>query len=377
MNEFNVLLAAATNGTPSGSLFDALFARYIAPQESWCELESPLPITILAAGEDLIDYLIYGNTVQNGTPTPENPIMPSGCGERTENLLDVSQIKKIGTYHQSGKYTFECDENTTYMFLSSISMQAVYVYGDADYSSDRIAIAYSTGSISFNTGARSTVYIRFDLDKTSDDYRTANLMLVEGSTAPTSYIPFGYKLPLTSAGQDVDIYLGEVPTTRRIKKLVLTGEENWLKSTSRQGSMYISIRDNIVGGQSICDRATNALGINDYTFGKIYMEKASSITNFLNIWLFDNNISVADFKSYLAAQYQAGTPVTVWYVLEEPEAAVVNEPLMKIGDYADTLSMEQAGVSIPTNKGETIIDYNPSTTPAVEPEKMYIKYKPQ
>lgn len=63
MNEFNVLLAAATNGTPSGSLFDALFARYIAPQESWRELESPLPITILAAGEDLIDYRIFGNTV--------------------------------------------------------------------------------------------------------------------------------------------------------------------------------------------------------------------------------------------------------------------------------------------------------------------------
>ena len=30
--------------------------------------------------------------------------------------------------------------------------------------------------------------------------------------------------------------------------------------------------------------------------------------------------------------------------------------------------------ALPTIQGETIIDYNPSTTPAVEPEKMYIKY---
>ena len=33
--------------------------------------------------------------------------------------------------------------------------------------------------------------------------------------------------------------------------------------------------------------------------------------------------------------------------------------------------------ALPTIRGETIIDYNPSTTPAVEPEKMYVKYKPQ
>ena len=33
-------------------------------------------------------------------------------------------------------------------------------------------------------------------------------MFVEGSTAPTSYIPYGYKLPLTSAGQGVNVYIG-------------------------------------------------------------------------------------------------------------------------------------------------------------------------
>ena len=36
-----------------------------------------------------------------------------------------------------------------------------------------------------------------------------------------------YKLPLTCGGTEYPIYLGQVPTTRRIKKLVLTGEEDW------------------------------------------------------------------------------------------------------------------------------------------------------
>ena len=49
----------------------------------------------------------------------------------------------------------------------------------------------------------------------------------------------------------------------------------------------------------------------------------------------------------------------------------VNEPLMKIGGYADTLSMEQAGVQIPTLNGTTVIDVDT----AVKPTEMYIKYK--
>ena len=81
--------------------------------------------------------------------------------------------------------------------------------------------------------------------------------------------------------------------------------------------------------------------------------------------------AIADFKSYLAQQYAAGTPVTVWYVLSTEETAVVNEPLMKIGDYADTLSMEQAGVRIPTANGSTTLDVE--TT--VKPSEVYIKYR--
>jgi hypothetical protein len=80
---------------------------------------------------------------------------------------------------------------------------------------------------------------------------------------------------------------------------------------------------------------------------------------------------LAAFKQWLAAQYANGTPVTVWYVLAEPETGIVNEPLMKIGDYADTISMEQAGVQIPTLNGQTVIDVD--TT--LKPSEVYIKYQ--
>jgi hypothetical protein len=78
-----------------------------------------------------------------------------------------------------------------------------------------------------------------------------------------------------------------------------------------------------------------------------------------------------DFKAWIAQQYTNGTPVTVWYVLATPETAVVNEPLMKIGDYADTLSKAQAGVEIPTARGTNTLD----VLTDVKPSEIYIKYK--
>lgn len=92
-----------------------------------------------------------------------------------------------------------------------------------------------------------------------------------------------------------------------------------------------------------------------------------------NLWFnqFDSSTTVEELKSYLASQYAAGTPVCVWYVLKEPTTGIVNEPLRKIGDYADTVSMEQAQVQIPTNRGLTTIDV--ATT--LKPSQAYIKYR--
>lgn len=56
-------------------------------------------------------------------------------------------------------------------------------------------------------------------------------MLNLGSTA-LPYEPYGYKLPLTVNSTAYPIYLGEAQTTRKIKKLVLTGGEDWVYSSS-------------------------------------------------------------------------------------------------------------------------------------------------
>lgn len=195
-------------------------------------------------------------------------------------------------------------------------------------------------------------------------YNASNIMLNTGSTA-FPYEPYGYKIPISSNSTTTPIYLGEVPTTRKIKKLVLDGTEGWSVSGSGDAArFYINIADAVGSSSLYCTHFTNGI---QTTSGNCEITASKNL-------VFNNSgiaTTTANWKTWLSTQYAAGTPVTVWYVLAEPTTGIVNEPLRKIGDYADTVSYEQAGVQIPTNRGNTVIDVE--TT--LKPSQMYIKYK--
>lgn len=149
-----------------------------------------------------------------------------------------------------------------------------------------------------------------------------------------------YKLPITCGGVTSNIYLGTQQTTRMIKKLVLKGEETWYSSSYYTGAVYA------YNSQFPGISPNNAVFCSHLLYATEDYRKGTCNTDYnsVGLWMFDTVTSPSAFKSYLAAQYAAGTPVTVWYVLDNPETGIVNEPLMKIGDYADTVSV----TSIPT-----------------------------
>lgn len=221
------------------------------------------PLRYIGNGRPLTDYLISGNTVQDGTPTPENPVPVVGCGTDT-----------------AGEWTF----------------------------------------------------------------------------------------PLTVNDTEYPIYLGTVPTMRRIKKLVLTGEENWqlVNRIESVGGQYfnrsIGTQERTEFGKMLCSHYIVANPYDRLTACCVLANYSQGIDVRVNNPSTESNID--NFKAYLAAQYAAGTPVTVWYVLETPKTAVVNEPLMKIGDYADTVSAEQAGVTIPTVSGANVLDVPTEVPPS-------------
>lgn len=180
-----------------------------------------------------------------------------------------------------------------------------------------------------------------------------------------------YKIPISSAGQTTSIYLGETQTTRKIKKQVLTGQENWENNINPtlfgvQGLLNLSpFIPKVLAycTQYVYNPIQSGLSTGMVN-GEFALQKSTTIYN-----LFIRNTdytSLSDFKDYLRQQYAAGTPVCVWYVLETAETGIVNEQLMKIGDYTDEVN----GISIPTTDGASTL----SVDTTVQPSEVSVNY---
>ena len=188
-------------------------------------------------------------------------------------------------------------------------------------------------------------------DSTCSPNDFQNIMLTPSSTLP--------------------VYLGEVPTVRRIKKLVLDGTEAWYFNDANH-VFYMLVSDAMTIENYISSMCTHYKAVqNKNVYANMNDGECCIRGNDRYLWIRDNSIADANgFKTFLAAQYANGTPVTVWYVLATPTTDIINEPLCKIGDYADELQSENAGVSIPTAKGANTLMVGGD----LQPSEMTITY---
>lgn len=308
---------------------------------------------------------LKGNEEHTGTPTPDSPIMPEGCGERTENLaygrINGVNISPEGIIARLGGYDVAIGHvESGVVYTVNSYVLAFYtnepVLGSVSYDSTRIVETVGT-PMTFT--APITGYVAFRLNSGEQ------AMLNTGSTA-LPYEPFGVKIPISSAGQTTPVYLGQVQTVRQIKKLVLTGEEAiyiYSGSASRIG-FYIILSDMMSNARhnGFCTHfipqiTPNGSAINGVTFGagNKYVFFTFSVDTATELNLTD----IDSIKAYLAQQYANGTPVTAWYVLETAETGIINEPLMRIGDYADSLT-----TSVSCTAGENSFDVDTTVVPS-------------
>lgn len=340
----------------------------------------------------LSDWELFGNTEVSGTPSPDSPITPQGTGERTGNLFvfpftgylycaGSGQNRTVNETIYKRASVFKVEPNTTYTFSGKRS-GAKDTYGRLFLFDKKPAIGvisthfYSfrnDSSITFTTESNEA-WCLVQNDDVSEIDVNYQMMLNEGSEA-IPYEPYGYKIPISSAGQTTPIYLGEVQTTRIIKKLVLDGTEDFQSISSGNNKYFrLSVED----------------------FGEIHIDTTycthfesvsitSSTTN-VGIGVIHSSVlrkdalgvrppqvsttSLEDFTTYLTQQHNNGTPVTVWYVLATPTTGIFNEPLMKIGDYADSMSMFKTGIDIQTVIGQNTLD----VLTTVKPSSMRIEY---
>lgn len=358
-------------GIPTNDLFAMLWAQKLrAGSSSVQTLTGQPPLSFKADGTPFISWSMKGNGSQTGTPSPVNPVMPTFCGVRTGNLY----FKKI-----AGANISDSGVITT---LAGFDLYVAKVEQGVRYSGNGYIYAFFEdepviGSISFN-GSR-VVESPNNIVSPINGFVAArvsntvqNVMCNTGSSI-LPYEPYGWKIPITCAGQTVPVYLGEVPTVRRVKKLALTGEEtNWTQQSvaNEKIRFRLPVSDAVPAdtahATSVCTHLV--LGAEGSTWNTDLVYVIASSYLYLRI---DAYQTLTSFKSFLQQQYQAGTPVTVWYVLANEQTGIVNEPLCKIGTYVDELHSEDAGVNIPTVKGANTL----TVETELQPSEMTIVYK--
>ena len=220
----------------------------------------------------------------------------------------------------------------------------------------------------YPTGTTATVGLKGNMEQNGTPTPDNPIQPQETGDLETVGVKAGqYKIPISSANTTTNIYLGEVETTRRIRKLVLTGtNSDGIINATAQGIIYITPLPTL---KNVRNAYCTHYEYVDQNQGSSMPNNSFTTSGGAgsSLWFKTEYTTATDFKAHLAAQYAAGTPVTVWYVLANEETGIVNEPLRKIGDYADEVS----GITIPTIAGTNTIDVE--TT--LKPSEVSVNYK--
>lgn len=350
-----------------------------------------LPTPVIGDGTNAT-AVIEGNMQQATTPTPSAPVYPSECGERTANLCEVSQNNCI-IYSSYSNFTIVGNEihttgNTLCGFIVKVSPNTTYTVNGVcnkqapqlrireysskpttwndDFIGQSVSVEFRSAPATFTT-SNETEYILVTVYASANvaPVIISNIMLNTGSTA-LPYEPYGYKLPVISGGTTTPVYLGEVQSYRAVKKLVFDGTETgWTFPTGTVPRARITLSDtaSIVGNINQTPISSHYIGRFSDNNGTVRI-LVDGVT--LNIADSVNAVDSTTWTTYLQQQYSNGTPVTIWYVLATPTTGIVNEPIRKIGDYADSVSAN----TIPTTSTESTFDVD--TT--LKPSKVELTY---
>ena len=334
---------------------------------------------------------LKGNMEQSGTPTPDSPIQPNECGERTGNLFDSDVLLEAdgwekhdniySGYSSALHSKFNSFDKCIPIDATVVNIKVMFKYENLN-TTLFVIFWYTDGtstSSSKNGKSGEWTYLTGESDSnktlkgiafsygTNDLVELKEIMLNTGSTA-LPYEPYGYKIPILSAGQTTPVYLGEAQSTRRIKKYELTGNEHFY-SAGQSGKTTILIYFSPSGIKNIGNIVSYNCSCSHYKIGAYYSPSENEGVQYtlVNLYFRIKQSSITDFITYLTQQYAAGTPVTVWYVLAEPTTGIVNEPIRKLGDYADTIS----NITIPTIAGANTI----SVGTTLQPSEVSVNYK--
>lgn len=319
-------------------------------------------------GKSLKSWSITGNTVQDGTPSPDNPVEIQSVGERTKNLFDknttafndlgVGDIGKgvfvknsiLGT----GVFSIKCDANTTYTIYSPNGNNIFVAFGDATAAVD---VAYR-GTIMKNNTTVATittddtakylyVYCVFAKDVDAGltiDYVTDKLFVGIG------YMSFPTYLPIVSRGKNIFDYK---TMSNGQSGVYLTEDGELGKYETWSITDYIPCSGNVftinsIGGISagmcLYDSQKNfitgiAYGTRGAEFKKPITIKSETNASYIRFSYNTDSVGDLRYDDLSKIQLEEGSTATTYEPYREPITTPIylSEPLRKLGDYADTI----------------------------------------
>ena len=357
--------------------------RYrMLPSYRFHEVEGTSPLTLdKSVGKPLRDYKIYGNSIQDGTPAPENPIEIKSVGNKTINLFDEKLLLKHRNVEKNEQgylvkqYPAVFDTTTGYDSTRAIvdSLKSILKPNVPYTAARKIAnyIAGADGGIVIRSSTDALLYIGYgtgvglscttfsftqeQIDSISNIYiygRAGDnpilfeyIQLVEGSytvqTMP-AYEPYGYKIPIDADRKnlfDIDAFLALPNASKYYKK----DEDNNLVQVIQDFRQYavVPVYMELPPGTY----TVSLIGATDDFWLVCVNDAVVSDTFTLT------ETSPVKIKSY----YQAGTVVGK-FQLERGDTATeyepyrkdiniyLDEPLHKIGDYADYIDFKNGKV---------------------------------
>lgn len=173
----------------------------------------PLLLENCKKNKRMKDFKVYGNSVQNGTPTPENPIEVQSVGEKTKNLYDAKTYPPTDgncIWSTSGGVGLSDNMSSTkHIPCSELRGKTITCGcgsstnpGVAFYDDDKVYISgkgYAGKSTLTTTVPENASYFRWCYVTDQKD----QAMIVEGNTFG-DYEPYGkYKLPIVQRGKNL------------------------------------------------------------------------------------------------------------------------------------------------------------------------------
>ena len=296
---------------------------------------------LIENGELLNNYKIFGNSTQNGTPTPDSPVEVESVGDlitdttdinygkykipikvKTKNLIDINNIvKDKGLAWATGNYYnvtggiasdfIKVKNNTNY--VSKYSAQVILYDSNYNYIS---SINGTSSTKSFKITNENCEYIKIAF-RVSDnpgitDFKNINDIMLEEGTSATEYEAYQeetYNIYLDEPLRKIDNYSDYIDfksgkVVRSVKEYKFTGKESWNKGDypltgtyqyNTGKSQFTNIIANIK--YTLNTHFVNTKSINGTALGEAYnMYPSTSLnlttTDEFKTWLKNNDVKL-------------------------------------------------------------------------------------